>query len=137
MKREILITMVSLFAFSGFVAGQRGTGLAGAQGTCVQEGTPYKKVTEECFGPDVEVVILFMKGGKLQLLEGANTSFREPKSQGGGPKTGQPSDPKEKARDELPFVLSQDITTSKFKQNEIITYGGQTCGWFNGQYWCW
>ena len=76
----------------------------------------------------MEAVILILKGGKIEILEGVGVTFKEPKSQGGGPKTGQPPAPKEKDRSDLPLVLADDIKTSKFKHTEIIIYGDQTCG---------
>jgi hypothetical protein len=140
MKKRIVGTVISLFVFSGFLAGPWGTDLAGAEGTCVKDvaGKPYKSVTEECFGSDVEVVILVMKGNKIQIMPGPSTEFKEPKSKGGGVKTGQPPDLKEGDRGtDLPVDLGQDITTSKFKYNKIETYGNNTCGVFNGVMYCW
>jgi len=140
MKKVIFVTMVSLCVLSGFVAGPLEPGLAGAGGTCVQEGTstPYNQLAAEAFGPDVELAILVKKGGTIELMPAANKTLKKPKKQGNGPHSGEVPGPESVDRTELPVVLDEDIPAgSKFQRYSITIYGKETCGNIGGAWVCW
>jgi len=125
MKKVILCTVVSLFVFSGFVAGPWGPDrvIAGAA-----------KCSEI---PNVEACLLIYKGGKVKLEAGQGKQFKKPKISGtGSPGTGEEPG-KKKDRINLPAVLALDVLEHPYTQHDITIFGNKTCMTFNGTYYCW
>jgi hypothetical protein len=139
MKKVILCTVVSLFVFSGIVAGPWGPSLAGAA-TCVKNipDKEYKRLKNKCLGEDVEVVFVLKKGGEIQIILEEGIELREPDKNGRGPKVSNP--PKAAKRNtnhSLPDELEGEIQTANFKHNKIETFGDETCAVFLGWWFCW
>jgi hypothetical protein len=128
MKKVILCTVVSLFVFSGFVAGPWGPdlGIAGKAGAASCKDLP-----------NVEACILIYKDGKVKLKAGNGKTLKKPKKNGeGSPGSGEEPG-KKKDHDNLPSALELDVLEDPYTQNDITIYGDETCMRFNGNYYCW
>ena len=124
MKKVIMYIVVSLFVFSGFVAGPLGPDLGIAKAAKCSDL------------PNVEACILIKKGGKVEVVAGNGKKLKKPKKKGGGsPGPAKPGISTDIGN--LPSVLKDDITGDTYIQNDITIYGDKTCVAFNGVYYCW
>ena len=131
MKKVILCTVVSLFIFSGFVAGPWGADLAEAQIVDLP--------ALQAAAPGVEAFVLIYKGHKIKLLPGAGIVFGKPRPGTGQPRvpqTDKPGPPVNTRHGELPIDLQYEEPLSA-KLSTIKVYGDKTCMVFNGTLYCW
>ena len=127
MKKVILCTVVSLFVFSGFVAGPWGADLAEAL---------TKEQMDSLNSSNVQAIITILKGHKIEVM--IINGKKKPKGHAGGARedqTGNPaSDYEEVAR---PLGLEHEMPAGAARKSTIEVYGKNTCMNFNGTWYCW
>jgi len=129
MKKVILRTVVSLFVFSGFVAGPWGLDLVGA-GTALAVGCKDIQNVEAC--------IFIYKDGKVKVKAGKSITLKKAKKDPDPVGNGEHPGTK-KSILELPVMLQLDVlgdTNKEYTERHIIIYGDETCIWF-GRWYCW
>lgn len=142
MKKVIVFTLFSLLGLGGFVVGFPGLDLAQAkEKDCTVKQHPkgktkIKKVDED-FGKGVLAVFVLKADGNIEVMEGPNTDFKEPKKHGGKSKDKEPAPSRPGKPQEIPPDIQQDIKSSSPKIGEILTFVGDTCVRVNGVYYCW
>ncbi|HBP86306.1 MAG TPA: hypothetical protein PKK23_18875 [Nitrospirales bacterium] len=134
MKNVILITMVSLLVFGGFVMGLSGPVLAGTDPHLSAEQL-MKKIT----APGVEFIFIVSSGHMIEIVPPPGITFRKPKTGPDSPpvpQTDPPPTPGTGKHGQLPEVLQYEVPAGDFKMSTITLYGEDTCVVWNGQVYC-
>lgn len=142
MRKVIVFTLFSLLTFGGFVVGLSGLDLAEAkEKDCTVKQHPKGKTkikrVDADFGKDVLAVFVLKADGNIQIMEGPNTDFKEPKKYGGKSMDKEPAPSRPGIPQDIPPDIQQDMQGSQQKIGEIITFVGDTCVRVNGVYYCW
>ena len=135
MKKVILCTVVSLFIFSGFVAGPCwGADLAKA----LTADQIEKMKMAAPSGAKAQITIFSDHKFSFQSM---GPSFGHPKpgpTQGRAPQNALPGDPVMTPYGDIPLKLQYEVQKDvEFKLTTIKIYGDGTCVSFNGTLYCW
>ena len=125
LKKVILSTVVSLFVFSGFVAGPWGADLAEAF---------TKAQMDSLRNPNVQAIITISKGHKIEVL--IYNGKKKPK-ESSGDREDQIDTPEDLPDVARPSKLKHEMPAGATKQTIIKVYGKNTCMQWNNTYYCW
>ena len=136
MKKVILCTVVSLFIFSGFVAGP----CWGADMAKALTADQTEKLTMAAPAGVKAMILIFSDHTFIFNPVGGN-KFGKPRPGQGSPRAPQNAplgDPVMTPYGDIPFKLQHEMPVDvDFKLSTIKVYGEGTCVSFNGTLYCW